>query len=46
MAKLHAWPHTATMSFGPDLNPTVRLALVSQDMIGWKNLIYGRMSGF
>jgi hypothetical protein len=46
MAKLHAWPHTATMSFGSDLDPTVRLALVLQDMIGWKNLIYGRMSGF
>jgi hypothetical protein len=34
------------MFFGSDLDPTVWLALVSQDMISWKNLIYGRMSGF
>jgi hypothetical protein len=46
MAKLHAWNHTANLSFGPDLDPSVRLALLSQDTIGWKNLIYGLMSGF
>jgi hypothetical protein len=45
MAKLRAWPHTANMSFGADLEPTVCQAL-AQDNIGWKNLLYGRMSGF
>jgi hypothetical protein len=46
MAKLRAWPFTGTMSFGADLSPTLSQALHSQDDIGWKNLLYGRMSGF
>jgi hypothetical protein len=46
MATLRAWPHTGTMSFGADLSPTVHQALRSQAEIGWKNLLYGRMSGF
>jgi hypothetical protein len=45
MAKLRAWPHTDNMHFG-ELDPTVHLALLSQDQIGWRNLLYGRMSGF
>jgi hypothetical protein len=32
--------------FGVDLDPTIGQALLSQDTIGWTNLLYGRMSGF
>jgi hypothetical protein len=46
MAKQHAWPHTVNMSFGADLDPIIGQALLSQDTIGWTNLLYGHMSGF
>jgi hypothetical protein len=45
MATLRAWPHTENMHFG-NLDPTIAQALLSQDQIGWRNLLYGRMSGF
>jgi hypothetical protein len=46
MAKIRAWPHTDNVSFGADLEPTVCQAVAIQDSIGWKKLLYGRMSGF
>jgi hypothetical protein len=38
--------HSASVSVDSDLEPTILQALSSQDAIGWKNLLYGRMSGF
>jgi hypothetical protein len=46
MAKLRALRHTNKVSFGAALEPTVQQAVTTQDNIGWKNLLYGRMSGF
>jgi hypothetical protein len=46
MAKPRTWPHTVNMSFGVNLDPTIGPALLSQDTIGWMNLLYGRMSRF
>jgi hypothetical protein len=46
MAHLRAWPHTTHVNLGENLDSTVRQATITQDQIGWRNLLYGRMSGF
>jgi hypothetical protein len=47
MAKLRAWPHTATLSFrGSGITQTVLDATSYQDQIGWKNFLLGRVTGF
>jgi hypothetical protein len=47
MAKLRAWPHTATLSFqGSGITQTLLDATSYQDQIGWKNFLLGRVTGF